>query len=101
MTRRKWEAGLSRLAVAGFVAQGIFVAALLGVAALLLHSQGWFSDAHDRALLWDDVTVATGLICGVPLLSFLIRKRSSAVALAAVMTVVVCTVLLALRPNQG
>jgi hypothetical protein len=85
--------------VAGFVVQGVVIAVLLGIAAVLLRSHGWFSSLHDRALLWDDTAVVIGLLCGVPLLGFLIRKRSSAVVTGMVITVAASVVLVALRPS--
>ncbi|MBF9072836.1 hypothetical protein [Streptacidiphilus fuscans] len=101
VTRRNWEAGLSCLAVAGFVVQGVVITALLGIAAVLLHSHGWFSEPHDRALLWDDTAAFIGLLCGAPLIAFLVRKRSSEVGTGILITVAAFVILLALRPSSG
>jgi hypothetical protein len=86
--------------VAGFVVQGAVIAVLLGIAAVLLRSHGWFSSLRDRALLWDDTAVFIGLLCGVPLLGFLIRKRSSAVGTCIMITVTASLILVALRPSH-
>ncbi|MBM9506666.1 hypothetical protein [Actinacidiphila acididurans] len=74
---------------------------MLAATTALLHSGGWFDDAHDHALLWDDAAVVVGLICGIPLAWSLISRRSSAVAVEIMLTIFACVMLLVLRPARG
>ncbi|WP_037604250.1 hypothetical protein [Streptacidiphilus rugosus] len=98
MARGNWQAGLSRVAIAVIVLQGIVLVLLLGLTWALLNGDGWFDSRHDRALLWDDAAVVTGLVCLAPLLGFALLRRSSGVFAGFTTLIVSGLVLLAVRP---